>query len=197
MLGAIAALVGGTTPGSASPPGGKEPFRPAASVAKSPSRPQIEPTAARPNPSADAPSAPTETAPSGSTLATPPPGAVIATGPGVWYREPFTVTPDSLEAAEVACGRGEPDACMRAGLAYLDGKGTERNETRGKLLLTEGRKRYLVACQNGDPAACLGLSRIYADGIATFANPANARALRGRARQLCQDQPSPVCTGLR
>jgi TPR repeat protein len=60
------------------------------------------------------------------------------------------------QIAEAVCAQGDPTSCVLAGMAYLEGRGVERDRQRGTRFV-------LLACSSGYEPACKLKKRLPAD----------------------------------
>ncbi len=166
-LGAAAALIGRTTPPSAE----RGPYRPVATIARTVSASPVAPDNLGTVPSTTASIA----APKNSA----PPIAPLDDVPS---------DPSALKASEVACARGNPEACLRAGNGHA--------VTRGDRALAFRRRAVVLyedRCYNRDPKSCGALSALYRRGMGVERNARAAEALAKRFDELCRQNPTPSC----
>lgn len=193
----FAAILGGSLLGS---------LAAAVSVASRPPTPLPPPSAAPASPLAlSALSRPAAPAASSSALPAPP-VAASATGSGPvletegplpdWLEHPLPADPKAVDQAALQCARGNPVECMRAGDAYDEGRGVDRDERAARLNRSAGARMFDESCKKRSPEACHALSVLYSLGHGVPRNLEVADGLVQRTRQLCVGSPSELCKNL-
>lgn len=135
----------------------------------------------------------------GASAAVPPPSQVPAppgpsSGPLARASEPPTASASVAEwelpapppqpvEPRLACARGAADACAR--VAFELASRPERKHEELLAYRSQAVVAYAERCRARQPVACVALARIHELGLGVTPDPAQAEALRARARELC------------